>query len=60
MCGHSFHENCLGGDKECTRCGYEMRGIISRKENYMEGARDQTKFFEALEERKAVGFEVVA
>lgn len=37
-----------------------MRGIISRKENYMEGARDQTKFFEALEERKAVGFEVVA
>lgn len=48
MCGHSFHENCLGIDKECTRCGYEMRGIVTRKEKYAEGAKDQTRFFEAL------------
>ena len=34
MCGHSFHENCLGGDKECSRCGYEMRSIITRRERY--------------------------
>jgi hypothetical protein len=37
-----------------------MRGIVSRKEKYAEGSRDQTKFFEALEERKSTGFEVVA
>jgi len=60
MCGHSFHEDCLGGDKECSRCGYEMRSIINRKEKYTEGSRDQTKFFEALEEKKSIGFEVVA
>ena len=60
MCGHSFHENCLGGDKECSRCGYEMRNIISRKEKYGEGIKDQTKLFEALEERKSTGFEVIS
>lgn len=31
MCGHSFHENCLGGERECSRCGFEMRNIIERK-----------------------------
>jgi hypothetical protein len=60
MCGHSFHENCLGGDKECTKCGYEMKNIITRKEKLAEGIRDQTKLFEALEEHKATGFEVIS
>jgi hypothetical protein len=31
MCGHSFHEHCLGNDRECIRCGYEMKSILSRK-----------------------------
>jgi len=29
-----------------------MRNIIERKERYAEGVQDQTKLFEALEERK--------
>jgi hypothetical protein len=59
MCGHSFHENCLGGERECSRCGFEMRNIIERKERYEESASDQTKLFEMLQERKESGFEVI-
>lgn len=59
MCGHSFHENCLGGERECSRCGFEMRNIIERKERYEESANDQTKLFEMLHERKESGFEVI-
>lgn len=37
-----------------------MRNIITRKEKYAEGAKDQRKLFEALEERKSTGFEVIS
>lgn len=37
-----------------------MRNIIERKERYAEGVQDQAKLFEALQERKENGFEVVA
>ena len=37
-----------------------MRNIITRKEKYGEGIRDQTKLFEALEERKSTGFDVIS
>ena len=60
MCGHSFHENCLGGERQCSKCRFDMRNIIERKERYAEGLHDQTKLFETLQERKESGFEVVA
>lgn len=60
MCGHSFHENCLGGERECSKCRFDMRSIIERKERYAEAVQDQTKLFENLQERKESGFEVVA
>jgi hypothetical protein len=56
MCGHSFHENCLGGERECSKCRFDMRNIIERKERYQEGAQDQSKLFENLRERKESGF----
>ena len=59
MCGHSFHENCLGGERECSKCRFDFRNIIERKERYAEAVQDQTKLFETLQERKESGFEVV-
>ncbi len=61
LCGHSFHQRCLGENEECAKCAPEARAVLELRAQVRAGggAEAQDRFFQSLRNSDD-GFAVVA
>ncbi|KAL6554481.1 Vacuolar protein sorting-associated protein 11 [Orobanche minor] len=60
MCGHSFHQRCLGeNEKECPDCAPKYKAVLEMKKSLEQNSKSQDYFFQQVRNSKD-GFSVIA
>ncbi|KAL6570476.1 Vacuolar protein sorting-associated protein 11 [Orobanche gracilis] len=60
MCGHSFHQRCLGeNEKECPDCAPKYKAVLEVKKSLEQNSKNQDYFFQQVRNSKD-GFSVIA
>src|SRR5690606_1980069 len=59
LCMHSYHQRCLGDDRECPRCAADAKRVMERKAQFDAQMNQHEQFFKELEGAKD-GFSTVA